>query len=644
MTTIGVTTRKRSGLKQLPTPPHSTPISNANSTHVKSFSHRQEDPISSDPSESSPLKPTSAYPLPVTTTTALSITAAVALSQKLLLFKNQNATRLDLDRPSYSGRTPRYVKSSSKRDDDLWKGRASLVSFSPNLLASLDASPRHRHHPYSRPTPTTTPCSIYSDNLHQRQSINSSSPLPATTAGGIDHLMLIPDDRTAAQVLDLTDEEEEDDIMLTDDEADSSTVSTLLLSGSQTLTSSPLKSSSTYVLSAPPLPPSSTPRSSSSSSATASGSGGGKPKSILKCFERGQISIASDAMEGLKRNGGRRKHLLSFVEVDAIGGGSGSGNAKGKGKSVVFGGTSNGIGAMGRGSGNRRGNDVNKGGEDDEDNGGDRKRDQDPFSNEEILDDDPLHFLSPLLILTASLRTMSESYIRRKVADGDSDEDVSEFTPRGINETSPARKRFISFQAPSSRTAPTLPFTDSVTTPTSASTTSRINPMELDHEVEDETMFIPILLPEVENAYIALTRALIRLPHSVPSLSTTLQPLQMYRHQLLKSLERDIANLYTSPPSTVNHHSRHFTDPQGSGSSSTRASGNSSSPIAPEGNGKTTKGLSGPEMRRHRDEIGAGSTAIKCAAALMSFPRYSTIFTGESSFLNCLRSSSMKLN
>ena len=111
---------------------------------------------------------------------------------------------------------------------------------------------------------------------------------------------------------------------------------------------------------------------------------------------------------------------------------------------------------------------------------------------------------------------------------------------------------------------------------------------------------VGVTLAEVEQAYVELTTALVRLPTTLKFAARTLAPLNQHAAVLRRCLLREMTNLTTGPKATV------VTDVFGSG---------------------RKQGLSGDQMRRQRDEIAAAQTAIKSFAALTRHEAACAVFS-----------------
>ena len=554
-----------------PSPPTSTPLERASEDSRQSVAKLKRsaihqallDPVSSDPSDSSPLtKPR----FPDGKKTLLS-----HLKPRGFHTPPEHHA---FDRAAAGG------SRRGKENERIVKKRAGVV-FSPNHLESLLAKPSHRFTPY------TKRAFVYSAGDRQGHTPPSSATAAPIKRPHIEKFNLLSNKQPIVHDRMEVDEEYE-----TDDEADSEDVEHLLLSNVRS-TSSPL-AIVPYALSLP------TPRLS---------------KSILKQWSV-PIRLVKDAIEGSRRNGGKIKHTLNFndslnslavispyflttsaagVEASAIASGSGQQRSNATAKKGVAA-QSGGVKAS---SSSHKGGGAGAG-----NGGGDKKRTGGaPTSTADPPIIDPsLFFLSPLLVLNASLRPLSAAYVRQQQQAQDSDDDFAGgFVPRSSN----ASKR-------------------SPLASTSAQPTRYAGPLSDDSdesEVDDST-FVPILLPEIESAYIAITRCIVNLPTTITSPSTTFRHLLRYQNQLLSCLERDITNVAVPLGPSSTPLAREMANPSSS-------MVGSSSPLR-SNEVRRRKGVSASEMRRTKDEIQAALAGIKTVAAICRDSRVYSIFSSES--------------
>lgn len=475
--------------------------------------------------------------------------------------------------------------------------RARNISFSATPLGSLNASPRHR--PYSisstrRRVPST---SIYShpsfDLLPPLTDLSNSTPAARSRR------------RAEKKPLPLVQPDEDD--VPTDDEADEDAVEHLLLSQEQ-LAVSPLR------IQAFSLPfPDRTPR------------------GILKKWHHPILKV-TNALEGCKRNGGRRKHTLSFCDAEGVKNAPppppkdarNCVTAVAVQELAESGGKSDSAGGSGEETGGKEGGrktrgDATRSGAAGKVGGGNASDHRDDERRAgglpacvpkfvDLRDDDPIHLRTPLITLRASLRNL-----RRRTANDD------QGSP-GLATRSTTSTRRASHLHASMRRSPTGP-------------PSRPNFDDLEDVVDDDpanATDAPTTLHEVDTAYIALVRALIRLPTTLVDEAATLQPLREFRVSLLRCLERDLSNILSFPSATrPSSMSRDLAILHGAASSS---GSSSSSPAREDGTSRARTGLSDAEMRRQKDEVGAAQAAIKCAAALVQLHRFSSIFSRASLF------------
>lgn len=363
------------------------------------------------------------------------------------------------------------------------------------------------------------------------------------------------------------------------------------------------------------------------------------PKSILKKSAH-KIEVVGNAMEGAKRNGGRVKHMVGFGEVELTASGrkilvpltsnssqpsftnaaGGAGGGNGKNSKVPsssvggdpFGNGGN-IGASegGKNKENGKGKSREDGSGRDGNNGGGRDGEDGSRTHHHLRDDDPISLRTPLLILKASLQPVPANYIRQQDA---SEENSPGAVPRPQSNSSTLSSPLGSYMQASGINSPPKASTSEISAPSA----------------------MPILLSEVEAAYMSLVRTLVRLPKPLVSPTKTLEPLVLHRSSLIKCLERDITNVLTLPSSTsarpINLSSRttnnNAINNLLNGSSSSPA-GSSSSPLQEDRSTPSRNGLSEGEMRRLKDEMGAAQAALKCLGAILREERFYSLFTGE---------------
>ncbi|KAK4692038.1 hypothetical protein P7C70_g9213, partial [Phenoliferia sp. Uapishka_3] len=220
-----------------------------------------------------------------------------------------------------SSSPPKAVPEPSTSSSSIGKAARRGVKFSSTPLESLHSSPRHNlAHAYF-PSRHQAKKSVYSSSLSSPlQFIASVDSIASPTKRVASAFDDTPSDDVAMEV-----EEEAP----TDDEDDALTVQTLLLSSSPS--SSQYSSSPTRPF---PLSISFSKSLSSPSPPTAiltplnttfppSLNHQNHPQGILK-RSRHPILKAPNAVEGSRRNGGRRKHVLGWTDVDAAAGWSGN--------------------------------------------------------------------------------------------------------------------------------------------------------------------------------------------------------------------------------------------------------------------------------------------------------------------------------
>lgn len=552
----------------------------------------------------------------------------VTLSRKENVFSSSSSSSVS---SSSSPFTPFHLDKPTRR-----RG----VVFSATPLGSLNASPKHAvfFHPYYHSTQRRR-VAVYS---HQQDPMSCSSPptsSPSTltgspgrvvdTLGRVVHgknagqsllsLQLVPDSPASTSPLKL----DYDDEMTTDDEAEE--VEALLLSQEQ-IASSPVKLRSLANVFAAP---------------TSVNSG---LKSILKNSNGNQTMYrVSNAAEGSRRNG-RRKHALNFDECRKAvpttglfeqvtlgksvqsGGNSGAASAKGAAATAVSGGAAPAKRDV-KGKGKEVARDGSGGdgaGGDDEPNKASTPSASSNRTHYAVLDDDPILLRTPLLTLHASLRPLSDGFIRQRQAQSATADVAPPFLPRASTSTLPP---------PSSVASPSTPLARSTSVPP--------RPAYLDEEAlepesdddREDAFDLPPTLVEVEDAYALLTRALVRLPSPLLSASNTLSPLRQYRTTLRRCLERDISNISSFPAWSSERAQAPTSSPSSTASEELAAAVAAVSPS--EKSKKKGKGTSPPkmslsqdEMRRLRDEIGAAQAAIKCFAAIASNAETLAVFDG----------------
>lgn len=500
------------------------------------------EPVSSDPSEPSPLLRSSAPDF------------------RQMLLSNLKP------RQSSSGPVSTRRAAAWGKENDTGAPRGKGVMFSPDHLDSLSATPSHRYSPYAR-------LFIYSaaPRLH-------GSPEPVRAAVPRPHLApleLVP--KSAAMPATPV---EHDEDYATDDEAEAQTVEQLLLACANSQpSSSPIRVLSSCAALVPAV----------------------TPKSILKRWTL-PIGLAKSTPEGSKKNGGRPKHPLNLTDtgpdavllvatVALVDVASGVSPYFGGTLALAAGGASPNCGsarvaadapagpstssAPVQSSAGQTDNGQQDGNGDDQ-----GKPASTPVAAcSSLPTDDPLPLLAPLLVLQASLSAVSAPYLSRRAASG-----------KG--------------KGPS---------------------------VAEDTEMRGPTLCMPILLPEVERAYMALTRALVLLPPVLPSPDTTLRPLLDFGDVLLATFKRDLGHLSAAPSAT----------PPRSGFSRqmnrvSTSSDSGSSPLADHAGLRTRKGLTAGEMRRMKDELQVTQVALKCVAAIAREERYYTLFKGT-----CRRSATL---
>jgi hypothetical protein len=388
------------------------------------------------------------------------------------------------------------------------------------------------------------------------------------------------------------------------------------------------------------------------------------PRSILKRNVHPILKVPS-ALEGCRVNGGRKKHSMGFWDVDlpiqfttpalvqleivkdvvmswvegetspfsavelagrisraaagedmTIGRGKGlgrsdAGEGKGKGKASTEGSGADSGSVQGGGTGDDDGSEPPP----------PPSSTPDPATLTTPKLDDPVHLLSPLITLKASLRVVTAGEIRQHQARTSAfDNGLGEILPRQIT-TSTTTDR----ASPLSDSIRRSPLPPPVTLVTSSP----------DSRDDGDIASVPTTLHEVEAAYFALIRALVHVPSVLADESRTLAPLREHKATLIKCMTRDILNVgifpSTSRPLGFSHLGRDL-GVYSSGSSSSGSMGgvgSSSSPLRDAGV-KEKKGLSDSEMRRQKDEVAVAQVAIKCFVYLCQYERFFSIFGRES--------------
>lgn len=497
--------------------------------------------------------------------------------------------------PSRKENWPLLSSSSSPCSSSSGKAKRRGVVFSNTPLGSLNASPKHTafFHPYHYSHRRRI--AIYSDVSSSSPSSAYSSPPTSTSpaarpdskrVGAGAALALLPL-LHPAPASSPPDEDEPG----TDDEAEETIVEALLLTQEQIANSPPKQRPIALPL---PLVPFTLPSPSRSGI-----------RSILKKDKEATILLVGDAAEGSKRNG-RRKHAINFddcfkelpveLPVTELAGGSSGRKASAPAKQSAAQGKSEGkegakksVGGAGK---ERGGAGAGKG------DGGDERRRRDENSRNpasdgrityDVKDDNPVLFESPLLTLCASLRPLSDTFIRQQEATAASSAIQPPFHPR----------------ASTSRLPSPSP---------SALSRSPLAPLENDASGPYD---VPPLLSDVEHAYERLVRAFLRLPVTLKSESTTLAPIARCRDQLRRCLERDIGNIASFPSWARVALSSKGATPSSSGRD--------------KGKGPAKVTLPEEQMRRLKDEVGVAQIAIKAATSIAKDSRLSKLFTGMSS-------------
>lgn len=487
----------------------------------------------------------------------------------------------------------RSVESSKRR-----RG----VAFSATPLGSLNASPKHSpfFHPYHSAQRPNRRIHIYSDP-------SSSSPPPSSSSPS-NRFRRVASLSSSSSLPSPPPELDE----ATDDEAESSQVVALLLSLEQQL----LPSNSPPRSAAVALPSPTVPHLQSPSRTGIRG--------ILKKRGLESIRLVKDAVEGSKRNSGRKKHALNWEEcfrevspsdeemVDGTGHkkeapaastserGSGAGS-KGNGSAPTSGPSAS-TPAPASAAGATGGDDPN-----------DQHRPVASTSSAppppsdttapkdsgrivyNVADLDPVHFASPLLTICASL------------------------TPTPLGE---GNVRHLSSGSPPSEEQQRLAELD-LMLGTNAAASALLTPTT---EEPPPPPPVPTLLTDLESAYGFLVRAILRLPPTAEpnEVATTLEPLRKCTAELVRNLERDLSNISSFP--TWSRTSLL----QLSSSDGSPASPPITSPSATrKGKGKQRVTLPEEQMRRLKDEIGVAQVAVKLLGAICKDVRLFSLFAGE---------------
>ncbi|KAK4054441.1 hypothetical protein OIV83_000935 [Microbotryomycetes sp. JL201] len=474
--------------------------------------------------------------------------------------------------------------NSSPRAERHRQRRSIRVTFSDTPLRSAMSSPRHkaqrRFHPYPNTHGPLSSSSINLDSPPSSSTLASSPP-----AGQGDHHKLVKH-KTLARLKPSSDDDDDDDDDNTtsDDEEDEFTVEAMLLSEEQ-IAASPARLKTKRALHADGTL--STP----THGPTAPSSAPVPPRSILKRRESTTpIKLARTAAEGSLRNA-RRKHAPSFdyERQDAVADQPTVSRARTSagGREASAGGSSSSHITLRAGQraasrqivdhGNTEGN-----GDDDD---GDRRsrRPREGRIVWDIRDTDPVNYESPLRVLKASLRPLSDAQTPRR-----NRSDLPEMAP-------PFLVRHLS---PSKRSMPQL-HDMAVQTPSSSK------------------HFLPPSLGDIEAAYARICRTTVRIPNAIPADAPVFEPVRKYRQTLLECLERDLANIVNFSAWTQ-----------------TSARSDRDSSPTPLQAGQTKSALSGEHLRRLKDELAIAQVAIKTCAALFSRQQTLTLF--QSSELNAV--------
>ncbi|BGP16400.1 hypothetical protein JCM10213_004043 [Rhodosporidiobolus nylandii] len=399
----------------------------------------------------------------------------------------------------------------------------------------------------------------------------------------------------------------EQDADETDSETESEVVSSLLLPSQPSLLPSlsfapSSSSSSSSLASSSPLPsPSRAPRRPSLRPTLSAPANLAGLKSILKPLAPNASGVGAtvkNEREGLKRNGRGRRHTTGWEDCRA-GAAVDAGEASGSKPSA-----SSASRRAGAGSSRRAGTGANSappssssasllpnGGGGSSSGGGNTPQ---PVNSGArityaVQPGDSILLRTPLLTLQASLRAASAAYVRQ-------------------GEDGPLLARAAGLQEASAGEASFF-----------------------------ET---PTFLPDIEEAYTMLYRAIFQLPSpaALPAgsaeLARALEPLREFRTPLLAALKRDIGNIASFPSWVATQPA--LASPSSSSRSSSPTSSPGSSPSRPangsgkgkaKGQGKSS--LTEEQMRRMRDELGAAQAALKCVAAVVRSERVSAVFEDD---------------
>lgn len=499
------------------------------------------------------------------------------------------------------------------------------VSWSATHLPSVHSSPRHAASALlsNRHISLRTPISLYSAPTPKLfpSPISASSPLKRTDAPRVNSLqesLLYSDDDTS-----------------TDDEAEDEEVYSLLVSA-------PESPSLHFGSFSTPFTPFAFPSPAESTTSSV-------PRSILKAVAAPILKTIS-AKEGSRRNSGRRKHALGWTDQDAAVMGRGdqvvmevsalSGGKAHPGKmsnlvSSEVGGGSNGQSAGAAAGGAKRsspskqpmsngtGGGGGRGGSGGGGGGGDNPKGGPPSTTVPLAktphplpDEDPSLFLTPLRTLKASLRPASHPFIRPS-------SDPSEPPALLPRPGPPSPSRHSPLHVAMRGVRPSVDLAMDLDGDGSAD--------EDNAYIQSGGVVIPAILSDVEAAYLALIRAMIRLPTTLASEQTTLKPLRKYRNCLLSCITREIANIISFPSSFPRPPPSIPSPPAVRARSRFSAPGDLSSPPA-ERQLPRKVGLPEEQMCRQKDEVGAATAAIKCVTALCKAPRLSSLYSRWSFF------------
>ncbi|GAA5885987.1 hypothetical protein JCM6882_004223 [Rhodosporidiobolus microsporus] len=499
-----------------------------------------------------------------------------------------------------------------------------------------------------RPLAFSPPADVFpssSTPLHPLR--QSARPSPAATAAsdlvmpfslpGLTPVILSPVQPVASTSSALEDDD------ATDSETESEAVSSLLLPSSSA--HSPAKPAAVVTF-FPSSFPSAASSSSSGSSSLASSSPLPSPsrnrtrrpstttglRSILKTRPPGAPGVgltARNEREGSRKNGRGRRHVVGWEDCKKVGqqqhGGQGeqqdaaAGGEGGKGKAsggaVPVASSSAAPPAAGLTGSTRRSAAAaeKRGGGGDDDPNDQQRRGQDTQSNvtssnsggritHALQPDDPVHLRTPLLTLKASLRPVSDAYVRpaAPVSPGRGGEGAAPLLPRSGDALLKEEEQEDGGDLP-------LPVFET-----------------------------PTFLPDVEESYVLLTQALYRLPASLTlgaeDLARTLAPLVEMRAAWVAAVRREVGNVVSFPRWVEEQpvaDQEEAEEVGGVGSSpvsrkADKGKGKEKEKSSPSGKGK--KSLTEAQMRRMRDELGAAQAAVKCVAAVVKDERVWRVF------------------